>query len=717
MPRSAAISIENQFNRGLITEATGLQFPENAVTESYDCIFNKTGTVQRRLGFDYEENYALSTIDVAGKQIKEFEWSSVAGLGSLTFVVLQVGSILHFYELTNEGALSSNKKGFTVDLSTYAVSGAPSLEDIQCSFTSGNGHLIVTHPYCESFYVSYDVDNDAITTNQITIYIRDFKGLNDGLKTDERPTTLSTEHKYNLYNQGWYASAPSGSSETTKNVLTHWDSRKTDFPSNADIWWIYKGIDEDSNRETFDANDQGFDFKALGNTPAPKGHYILKAFYQDRSAESGVPGVSVVSSSYFRPSCTAFFAGRTFFAGVNYQGFNNRIYFSGIIEDDNKFGDCYQVNDPTSEEVPDLLPSDGGVLVIPEIANIVYLHVVQNYLIVFATNGIWTISGSDNSGFKATDYTVRKIDKISTDASNSFVDVVGIPVWWTSSGIYTIKFDPTLGNITVESLTDNTIKEFFDDIPNENKQYAKGAYNSLTRIIQWVYRSTEASDITERHQYDRVLNLNLITGAFYPWTVGEIASGPYIAGIIAIQGSGTLRDSGNIVDEDGNNVIDGSSNQVIVNNITVTNLASTFKYLTVVDDDITWSSEKDGGYVDWLTFNGDGTEYDSYFITGFKVHGEAMKFFQSNIIHLFMQAEDNSSIYVTGIWDYATSGNTGLFSNQHQGYRTQANRSILYNRLRIRGRGIALQLKFESDGVKPFTVVGWAAWETGNASP
>lgn len=33
MPRSAAITVENNFTKGLITEFTAMNFPENAITE------------------------------------------------------------------------------------------------------------------------------------------------------------------------------------------------------------------------------------------------------------------------------------------------------------------------------------------------------------------------------------------------------------------------------------------------------------------------------------------------------------------------------------------------------------------------------------------------------------------------------------------------------------------------------------------------------------
>ena len=45
MPRQALVSIENNFTKGLITEASGLTFPENSCTETINCVHKHTGNV------------------------------------------------------------------------------------------------------------------------------------------------------------------------------------------------------------------------------------------------------------------------------------------------------------------------------------------------------------------------------------------------------------------------------------------------------------------------------------------------------------------------------------------------------------------------------------------------------------------------------------------------------------------------------------------------
>ena len=205
MARQRFSAVENSFVRGRITEATFLNFPENAVTDEANCVFDETGYVERRLGLDFEENYTdLNLSDVA--TVREYYWRAVADDGTLSFIVVQYNSTVYFYDTSTEGSISDSRKSFTINLESYKAAGAPSTSEVTCEFASGLGKLFITHPYCDPLYVEYDETSDTISVSSITIETRDFEGLDDGLAIDTRPPTLSTAHRYNLYNQGWYVS-------------------------------------------------------------------------------------------------------------------------------------------------------------------------------------------------------------------------------------------------------------------------------------------------------------------------------------------------------------------------------------------------------------------------------------------------------------------------------------------------------------------------------
>src|SRR6056297_3235158 len=96
-----------------------------------------------------------------------------------------------------------------------------------------------------------------------------------------------------------------------------------------------------------------------GNTLLETGHFILNLFSKDRSGVSGVSGLDVegVSSRF---SCVAVYAGRVWYSGSDNKSMSDKIYFSRTVRNFKDFGQLYQEADPTSEEISDLVDTDGG---------------------------------------------------------------------------------------------------------------------------------------------------------------------------------------------------------------------------------------------------------------------------------------------------------------------------------------------------------------------
>ena len=714
MPRQANFQIENNFTRGLITEATGLNFPENSCTETFDCVFSEKGKVTRRLGFDYEGEYTTTNVNKTDGAIVEYYWNSAGGSGDTDIVVVQVGATLYYYKVVGTESLSTNKFSFTTNLLTYEVGVSTDVKGNPCQFTSGNGYLFVVHPLCKPIYISFTASVPSISENIINIQTRDLEGDKSDanyLNFGTRPSTNSDPHKYNLYNQGWYVSVRLDGGGGPTNVVTDWDSARSDFPSNSDIWYTFK----DQNEEF---NDGWIDRFPTTNTPAPKGHYILNEFSTNRSTLSGIT-VTERTSGNNRPSTVAFFASRVWYSGVNASEYNQKIYYSQIIDGVSQFGMCYQVNDPTAEDNSDLLPTDGGVIIIPDAGVIKKLFPMANSLIVFGTNGIWAIAGSEGVGFKATDYAIRKISSIETLSPLSFVDVYGAPAWWNTDGIFTITNSEVSGTEAVQSLTDDAIKTFFLDIPSDNKLTVKGVFNPRTRIVQWVYRSTLAADINEKYTYDRVLNFNILSKAFYPWTIGTTSTSPTVHGIIAYRGP--LSQSQQVlVTTAAGTVTDVNGADVYVNDFGEVTSGYSFRYLAMNNTgastwQMTWSQTIDDEYIDWTT-DSQNLDFDSYFFTGYKIHGDAIRFFENNYLTITMSTEESSSCFVQGVWDYSNTPSSARFTNPQQIYISRPQRDNQQTRKKIRGRGRSLHYKFFSEAGKPFTIHGWTAWETQNAN-
>jgi len=768
--RARKISAQNNFTKGLVTEATGLTFPENACTDTDNCVFDRIGLVSRRKGMDIEENGTSTTISKSGFAISSFVWTNAGGDGNTTVFVKQIDGTLHFYlqsAATVASPLSTKKLASTITLGFFLPPGGTIDNAAECTYATGNGYLFVFHPSLEPIYCTYDAG--VIEGNRISIQIRDFSGILEEIPDDLRSTTLTTQHSYNLQNQGWTSGGPwlahsttsfqddstgvqaftveaglttpaSGNAVTIRGYIivgsrhqrviksgtvvsyagttltinvtsfqitygnpppifttavVDWEISPVNtgyitefftdlafYPSNSDVWWLFKNSSDVFDPATTFAN------VTLGLGPAPKGHFILSAFDQNRNTASGLAGITTLST-LVRPRIGAWFAGRIWYSGVDasfsasgdmpFATWTENIYFSQIMENVKQFERCYQNNDPTSEDRFDLLPSDGGVIRIQGAGSIYELIPIQNGLIVRAANGVWFITGSQGIGFTANDYTITKVSSIQSISSTPSVIVQGYPTFWNEEGIYSIV-PGQQGGLNVQSLTDSTIASFFEDIPLLGKKFARGAYDPISTLIQWVYRDIETNNVTQRYEFNRLLNYNLSSQAFYPWSVDSDIK---IHGVNYIVGPG------------------GSTSPPPV-----------FKYITSDDlNAFTFSEQRSTDYLDW-----EEDEFESFFVTGFVVRGEAVRKFQDNYVYIYSDSsEEDTSFKIRGQWDYATSADSGQWSvAQTLSISGDGLYKYKSKRVKIRGHGKACSLHVLNNSNIPFNIIGWSVAETGN---
>jgi hypothetical protein len=297
MARTKGTVVENNFIGGLNTEANALAFPPNACTETYNCVFDEFGRVSRRPELDIElEARYYSASEYANTQIfTEYLWANAGGTGLMNLYVVQVGSVLFFYDVSSSTNLSNNHITDFINLDSFtATDTSYDPRDEPCQYTTGNGYLIVTNKACDPILVRFNPDStDRITGTRITVKYRDFQGLVSPYADGFRPSfatiaAMKTDangaiHFYNLLNQGWHQGGASGGSPGVDSALALWDASGDAavaglMPSNND----YIGYFRSSESVAFDAarvnsNDQG-------NTLAPKGHFILSLGAADRKA-------------------------------------------------------------------------------------------------------------------------------------------------------------------------------------------------------------------------------------------------------------------------------------------------------------------------------------------------------------------------------------------------------------------------------------------------
>lgn len=706
MARSQATAIENNFSRGLITEATALNYPENACIDCDNVRFNKKGEVYRRLGMDKEADAATVTKTVNTGAVVEYVWKGAGDNEDFTFLAMQSGTKVYFFSVEDGNNVSDGEKTFEINLETYKASGAPTTSERRCSFTEGNGFLFIAHPYCDPIYVEYDDTGDSITVAQTVIQVRDFEGVEPTkvgggtLEVDERPSPsvngATANHFYNLLNQGWWvgdpdvdpAAAPTDPADHTDVPLDNFRNQMNALPSNADIQFL--GVNANNAYEWDDRNQKNH---YPPTAEAPKGHFILDVFDKDRATASGVTGIAGEDSEHQRPSVTAFFAGRLWYAGVNFKGYSKEIYYTQTLKQDTEdFAKCYQNNDPTDEDFNDILATDGGVITIYDMGDVVGLVPSGNSLVVLTTKGVWSISGGESDSFKATDFTIRKVSSVVCISDLSVVDVEGRPVWWSLDGIYTLQPNQLQTSFDVVSVSEDTIKTFFDDIPSNNKIYAKGAYNVLEKEVVWVYRETEPTVTADIYKYDKALVLDTQTGAFSPFSFSD---GVDIQGVFTVDSK----------------FVSGGSVFDVEYESTVT------KYIGLRSSVFYFIEERDTTYLDYDSFSLD-EDYTSYLETGYKVRNEGHKEFQFENLTVYTKTPDTGtpSCLMEVRWDYATDDSTGDITDQQEVCRNSPNRDYHFRKLAIRGRGRAATFRFDSVEGKPFILVGWVEGVSGDAN-
>lgn len=545
------------------------------------------------------------------------------------------------------------------------------------------------------------------------------------------PTVITNQYKYDLFNMGWDEQVyfTKGGKITPYN---HWVGARDDFPPKNRPWYFGRTYAGGADGDDVQFKIAQFFSTTAGNTLAPNGHFILDFFRQNRTDASGIQDLpSVIEKARF--TCTASYAGRVWYAGLNSSKNGGKIFFTTTLETEKDFGKCYQKADPTAEDTAGVVDSDGGFIIIPEASDIKALYPTGSIMYILASNGVWAIGGVDQI-FKATEYYVSKISNFGIINARTLSNVSGTPVYWGTAGIYAITVD---GNTPGVNIISENIKTFYDNIDNDAKKTATSVFDRLNNRIYWIYKTPSTGIANKKNN---ILVLDMTLQAFFPWRVSDKASStPYIVDAVYLSGLGSEVSTVEIVDNNDNPVFsDGTFDVRVVEDLEISSSAPTeIKFLvsTVVDGSrkLTFATFTNRDFLDWDTEN-----YTSYAETGYDFAGSAtlkknapyitsyIKRTEENFVAsgLGYEADYPSSCLLTVKWDL--SNDNSRWSTPSQIYRalmlTTADTDdltfaypydTLVCRTKIRGRGRVLRMRFESEQGKDFYLIGW---ETINAS-
>lgn len=557
------------FNKGWNTEASPMTFPEGTAQDLDNVILDVDGSIRRRPGVDFESDpvgfgETLSLAQSTTVAYSFHTWKDVAGTESSSFFISQVGLNLYVHRQGGEDA-SQNLVG-VLDMTPFSINTAEAVNSAVL-VSNGAGALFVTGKYLEPFYVEWD--GNTLNTTQIVPKIRDFEGSGDDIEVDRRPSgpgienAITPAHIYDLFNQGWDISRtnifalerevpviPDLPSEGLIGSLfdliaegiedpflvgeigesVTWSGPVFELPSNADIVFLGMSVDQNSGNVLFKKSE--LKSQTFGNTPAPRGHFTIDLFDQDRQKVSGIQNWISKTTLNTRFTTSAFHNGRAFFSGLSDTGFTNKIYFSQQLTALDKVGNFHQEQDPTAEEFNDLLATDGGVITIPNAGKVLRLVEGPRGIIVFASNGVWQIAGKE-SAFDPTDSSVTRVSDIGCIGAETTVAADGTFFYWADTGIIGMQADQISGNLTAEVISKNTIQSGYLLIGGLQHKFARGVYIQAEKKVVWLY-STDSTfnGIDERHKYNGMLVLDTNIGAFYKYSLSDLASNtPFIVGI------------------------------------------------------------------------------------------------------------------------------------------------------------------------------------------
>jgi len=724
MAQKIGQKVVNTFIKGLITEAGELTFPENASIDEDNCVLSRDGSRRRRLAVEYETSAVDSTFSVgAGDAFTTVIWKNVGGIAGKDWMVVQTGTTLYFYKTTQEPYSGKQLTSLSVDLSTFmAASSSYVPASTKIEATSIDGNLVVVSPALEPFYISYTSDT-VISTTQISPRVRDYIWQSDKTVMNEEASSPSMARMYDTSNSGWTGEKGSAALTTFKTAnssnyppLTHpWSSGKDTSGNFSEAEWqkVYSGTSIISN-----------------------GHFILDFFDKQRAAAHNATveaqpdtldsSLDTTEDSRFKTVVS--YSGRVFYSGLESAQNSGRVLYSRILDSISEVGDCFQQNDPTSEEFSDLLDTDGGVINIPEAANIQRMFVMGPSLVIFAENGVWAIGGIDDV-FSPTGYSITKVSSVGMNNNKTMADMDGAPVWWSKTGIHTLIPDEVSGRLQEQNLSISTIQTFFDDIDGNAKQQCQAVFDKINKRVSWFYPDNGESLVNKKNN---VLLLDLVTQSFYPWTIGDEAeTTDYIISGQYFEAFGSELIDFDVTNNAGTNLTkNDNTTEITVQRRSQLSQSDSALALMVYNSATGKMSIANFSGTDFLDWG--SAEYTSFAEAGYDFLGDLVLRKTAPYILVYLRPTEegwsdngdgtysvirDSSLKVSTFWDFRKTTS----SDPQEAYRRKFvpvvdagdltnfdyPDNIVVTRLKCRGTGRNMRIRFESSSGKDFVLLGF----------
>jgi len=761
MVKPVAKAEVNSFIGGLISEASPLNFPPNASKDEENFVLKKNGTRDRRLGLDLETNMSIRDTGYTAANLQNvafstFKWFGAGSVPTNEFSVVQFGTKLDVYD-TSKASISAD--GFIGSVTLTLPSPNTTL-----SYASVDGTLVIAANTEVIHIITYKSNTLTYTTDRLLV--RDLWGLASTLGNDVnlRPTTTTDAQRYNLRNQGW-GIPRKDSAGTAQDPLKIFNTTYSKFPADSEV--VYAGLQFQpvTGGTSFERIYPNLydDILGLNTSNAAKGYFIIDALKRGTSRLTAYNANQTKFSTLIYPittlptdttsggcSVVTDFAGRVWYGGfsgdvtggdANSPLMSSYLLFSQVVKKPSDTVQCYQSGDPTSRENNDLVATDGGFIRVSGTKQIMGLVGLGENLFVIADNGVWKISGGAAYGFAADNYAVDKISGFGCNNNKSIIVVNKQIYFWGDEGIFTVSTND-YGDWVVKNISIGTVQAFYDAIESTDKRNAKGVYDPFDKKIRWMYNQD-----LDRNNFNvvRELSLDLQLNAFSVNRIYNlVANSPEIIGYISTSAFLSGSQASSVV-VGVNTVVVGGETVVIHQDTRISGLQSV-KYVTLygtVSTNVGYSfaEYRDLTFNDWKSIDGVGIDAYAYLITGSITAGDSSSQKQSPYITTHMlRTEENvettgvelipskqSSCKLSAVWQWSRNSNSNKIGTPQQIYRYRRpffintsgdtydnGMDIITAKSKLRGRGQALALKFETEANKDCRLLGWSLSLTGN---
>lgn len=764
MPKRPIKAEVNTFVKGLITEASPMNYPPDASVDEENFDLKSDGTRSRRKGFDIESGGQYRTVhesqtSLVNNFMSVFRWEDAGGVEGRSLTVVQTGRAIDFYDTTKQ-RLSSD--GFLARVDIPELSSTEKF-----SFASVDNRLVVASNNPKIAVIEHD-GNTGFTVTFSRIRTRDLWGIEVKGKPLYETDRLyrgsaDTAHYYNLQNQSWGIPRKNKDGVLSDPIQLYAQSLiggKVLQPSNSETVWPALQFQPVPGGEPFQRIYPDLFGDSYGmDTLAAKGFFIIDALdrgnsrleERNRQCDNDVlkryltaPYAHTFPVDRTEGGCTIVsqFSGRVFFAGFSGKvidpdsrspSLNNYVFFSQLVRSRNDITNCFQEGDPTSKENNDILDTDGGFIRISGADRILNLVALDQSLIVIASNGVWSITGGSDYGFSATNYRVDKVSNIGCISSRSVVYTPTGVLYWSEDGINAIGKNQ-LGDHQMVSLSDATIRTFYQDLSLDARKSSVGVFDNIANKVRWLYENDEGTASE--------LILDLILQAFYSFRINFPAGAEYkIVSPITVPAYNTEEDDEGVYV--GLDPVYADTEQVGLPSAGLKRSFTTVKYLVQKMQGSTiqysFAHYYQGNFRDFYGEDFFGVDAKAYMLTGTQTAGDTSLQKQIQYLTLALRHTEKvagsytvptntSSCLYQVHWDFANSAKAMKWSALKQGYRFQNRRKVgefeapfeigkelVVSKNMVRGRGRSMALYFESEPFKDLQLVGWNIGVDGNS--